>query len=111
MDFEVLSNENYSIITMNAESLDAQTTPKLRSELVILSGKGVNKMIIDLTKCKSCDAVGLSAVLIAHRLCKEGRLFLVGVCDDVERMLSIQRFDPQLVILDNINEAKDRMAN
>ncbi|MBE6340271.1 MAG: STAS domain-containing protein [Marinilabiliaceae bacterium] len=111
MDFEVQSNDGYSILTMNAESLDAQTTPKLRSELVILSGKGVNKMIIDLTKCKSCDAVGLSAILIAHRLCKDGRLFLVGVCEEVERMLSIQRFDPPIVILDNINEAIDRMNN
>ncbi len=94
---------------MNAERLDGQTTPELRSELVLLSGSAIKNMIIDLTSCHSCDTTGLSAILIAHRLCKDGHLILVGVSEEVRNMLSIQRFDPKLNLCHTMDEAEEHM--
>lgn len=109
MNFIVQRNEDYAIVTMTAERLDAHSVPELRSELVLLAGDSVKNMILDLTQCAYCDTTGLSAILIAHRLCKEGLLVLSGVHQSVENMLSIQRFDPPLVITSSVAEGIARM--
>ncbi len=77
--------------------------------MVILSGSSVKSMIIDLSKCNSCDTAGLSAIQIAHRLCKDGKLILVGVKENIENMFQIQRFDPPLVYIDTMEEAEAKM--
>ncbi len=101
--------DGYSIIYMEADSLDNQTTAELRSELVLLAGNGICNMIIDLSKCHYCDTSGLSAILIAHRLCKDGVLILVGVSAEVSNILSIQRFDPELIIESDLAAAEEKM--
>lgn len=110
MNFIVEKKESYAIITMNTERLDQQTVAELRSELVLLSGDSFNNMILDLSQCTYCNTAGLSAILIAHRLCKDGMLVLAGVNQSVENMLSIQRFNPALTIVANIAEAEARIA-
>lgn len=109
MNFSVEKEASYAIVTMCTENLDQQTVAELRSELVLLSGDSFANMIIDLSECSYCDTAGLSAILIAHRLCKTGLLILVGVHQSVENMLSIQRFDPALTIVANREEAVARM--
>lgn len=109
MNYQIENKSKYSVVTMLSDSLDAHTTPELKSELVILSGKAVKSMIIDLSNCHTCDTSGLSAIMIAHRLCKDGVLVLVGACRSVESMLSIQRFDPPLLLCATIEEGEARM--
>lgn len=108
-NFSIESREGYSVISMNAGRLDNQITAELRSELVLLAGKGVNTMILDLSNCHYCDTAGLSAILIAHRLCKDGTLVLVGVADEVANMLSIQKFDPELILVASVAEAEEKL--
>lgn len=109
MNFIVEKREGYAIITMTAERLDAHSVPELRSELVLLAGDSVKNMILDLTECAYCDTTGLSAILIAHRLCKEGMLILSGVHQSVENMLSIQRFDPPLIVTSSVADGIARL--
>ncbi|MEE1347073.1 MAG: STAS domain-containing protein [Bacteroidales bacterium] len=108
-NFTTLSKDGYSVIVMNSDSLDTQTTAELRSELVLLAGGGVKDMVLDLSHCHYCDTAGLSAILIAHRLCKDGHLVLSGVSEEVGNMLSIQRFDPELIIESNLSDAEQKM--
>lgn len=108
-NFSIENKEGYSIVHMNAARLDNQATAELRSELVLLAGKGVKTMILDLTSCNYCDTAGLSAILIAHRLCKDGMLILVGVSGEVASMLSIQRFDPELVLESSLPDAEEKI--
>ena len=110
-NFSIENKKGYSVITMTTDQLDAQTTPELRSELVLLSGAQVKNMILDMSACKHCDTNGLSAILIGHRLCKDGNLILAGVSPEVETILSIQKFDPPLMILGDREEAEARMAS
>lgn len=108
-NFSIENKEGYSIIRLNTDRLDNQITAELRSELVLLAGKGVNTMILDLSNCTYCDTAGLSAILIAHRLCKDGSLVLVGVAGEVANMLSIQRFDPELILESSVADAEERL--
>ncbi len=110
MNFKVEKKDTYAIIEMDANRLDVSSAPELRSELVLLSGSGVNKMILDMSKCSGCDTAGLSAILIANRLCKDGMLVLSGVQSNVENILSLQRFDPALILVPTIVEAEARIS-
>ncbi|MCQ2201349.1 MAG: STAS domain-containing protein [Bacteroidales bacterium] len=110
MAFKTERYKNYAIMTISEERLDSHTTPQLNSELVILSGHHVENLIIDFDGCDYCDAAGLSCIMIAHRLCKNGKLIICNVTPSIERMLSIQRFDPELSIVSDRQEAISRMS-
>ncbi len=103
-NFKVDKNDDYSVITMLTNKLDAHTTAELRSELVLLAGESVKKILLNLSACDYCDTSGLSAILIAHRLCKEGVLVVVSDSVSVKSMLSIQRFDPPLILVPTLEE-------
>ena len=108
--FVAENKDKYSIIRATSEKLDMQTAPELRSELVLQAGSNVTNIILDLTECHYCDTTGLGAIQIAHRLCgRNGNLILAGVSEEVSRMLSIQRFEPELVIAQNIEEGEENM--
>lgn len=104
------NHPGYVVVRMLTARLDNQTTAELRSELVLAAANAVSNIILDLTTCNYCDTTGLSAIMIAHRLCKNGHLVLVGVSDSVNSILSMQRFDPELDIAADISEAEERMA-
>lgn len=104
MNFTVVKKDNYSIITAQTERLDAHTTAELKSELVLLAGESIKNMILDFSVCNYCDTSGLGAILIAHRLCKDGKLVLVSTSTSIDSMLSIQRFDPPVNVVATLDE-------
>ena len=110
-NFKIDNKDGYSIISMTADRLDLQTTAELRSELVLLAGNQVSNMIIDLSNCNYCDTTGLSAIMIAHRLWKNGSLVLVGVREGVQSILSIQNFDPKLNIEPDVATAESFISD
>lgn len=111
-NFQIENKQGYSIIQIHAERLDSQTTPELRSELVLLAGSNITNIIIDMSACHYCDTMGLSALQIAHRLCgRNGNLVLCNVSEEVNRMLSIQRFTPELVIAFDLEGAEKQMLS
>ena len=72
------------IKNFEAEKLDAQVAPGLKTDLVVLKSEGVKNIIIDMSNTRYCDSSGLSAILIANRLCKEanGSFVLCGVQEE-----------------------------
>lgn len=108
MDFNIDKKNNHTLISITSEKLDTKIAPSLKSELVIISGNGEQNIIIDLSNCRYCDSSGLSAILVANRLCKnaEGKFILTGLQEPVERLISISQLDTVLNITDSINEAE-----
>ena len=98
--FEVEKNEEYAVMHVLTDKLDTNVAPKIKSELVILSGKGAKNMIIDLQNSRYCDSSGLSAILVANRLCKNnnGIFVLTGLQAPVERLINISQLDTVLNI-------------
>ena len=107
MEFKIEKLENHTLIQVLEEKLDTHIAPSLKSELVLISGNGEKNIILDLSKCRYCDSSGLSAILVANRLCKNanGMFILTGLNDAVERLVTISQLDTVLNIANSIEEA------
>ncbi|MDR0714033.1 MAG: STAS domain-containing protein [Bacteroidales bacterium] len=107
MDFKIEQQPNYTLIRVLQEKLDTHIAPGLKSELVVISGNGEKNVILDLSKCRYCDSSGLSAILVANRLCKNaaGTFVLTGLNEAIERLITISQLDTVLSITPGIEEA------
>jgi len=92
--------------------LDSNLAPALKSELFVISTDGAKNIIIVLTDTRYCDSSGLSAILVANRLCKnsQGSFILTGLQDPVKKLISISQLDTILNITTTLNEAKEMLA-
>ena len=109
MEFKIEKLEKYTLIQVLEEKLDTNVAPSLKSELVLISGKGEKNIILDLSNCRYCDSSGLSAILVANRLCKNanGTFVLTGLNDAVDRLITISQLDTVLNIAYSTEEAVD----
>ena len=112
MEFKIEKQDNHTLIQVLEEKLDTHIAPTLKSELVLVSGNGEKNIILDLSKCRYCDSSGLSAILVANRLCKNasGTFVLTGLNDAVERLITISQLDTVLNITGTIDEGVDLIA-
>ena len=108
MDFNIDKKVNHTLISISTEKLDTKIAPTLKSELVLVSGNGEKNIIIDLSNCRYCDSSGLSAILVANRLCKnaDGKFVLTGLQEPVERLINISQLDTVLNITHSVKEAE-----
>ena len=109
MEFNIEKQENYTLVQVLAEKLDTNVAPSLKSELVLISGKGEKNIILDLNQVKYCDSSGLSAILVANRLSKNanGTFVLTGLNEAVDRLITISQLDTVLNIAYSTGEAED----
>ncbi|HBF88328.1 MAG TPA: anti-anti-sigma factor [Bacteroidales bacterium] len=107
MDFKIEKNDKYTLIKVLVDKLDTHIAPALKSELVLISGNGEKNIILDLSECKYCDSSGLSAILVANRLCKNasGTFVLTGLHTAVERLITISQLDTVLNITYKLDKA------
>ena len=107
MEFNIEKFENHTLIKVLEEKLDTHIAPTLKSELVLVSGNGEKNIVLDLSNCRYCDSSGLSAILVANRLCKNasGTFVLTGLNDAVERLITISQLDTVLNITTSVEDA------
>lgn len=108
MNFIIAQDTNFTVIQSSVEKLDASNASELKNELLVLNKKGVNSIILDLSKSRYCDSSGLSAILTANRLCKDtnGQFILCGLQENVAKMIRIAQLDKVLNISKTLDEAK-----
>ena len=111
MDLSIDKKDKYTLVKINAEKLDTHVAPTLKSELVLVSGNGEKNIIMDLSSCRYCDSSGLSAILVANRLCKnsDGKFILTGLQEAVERLISISQLDSVINITYTIEQAEKQI--
>lgn len=109
MAFEKKKEENYTLVTCGVEKLDTTNAPDLKSEFVLINKGGENCIIIDMSKTRYCDSSGLSALLVANRLCKNsnGSFVIAGVQPAVMKLIEISQLHNVLNITPTANEAVD----
>ena len=109
MNFEITNSEKYTLLKSKVEKLDTNYAPELKSELVLINKAGQKNIIIDLSETRYCDSSGLSAILVANRLCKglEGSFVLTGLQDSVMKLVTISQLHTVLNITPTFNEAHD----
>ena len=112
MDFNIESRNTSTVIQIQSEKLDTHIAPALKSERVLVSGKGEKNIILDLQNCLYCDSSGLSAILVANRLCKNagGTFVLCGLNEAVERLITISQLDTVLKITGSVVDAEKMIS-
>lgn len=107
MNFQIEKKEKYTHIKVLIEKLDNNVSPALKSELVVLTTEGVKNIVMDLTAVRYCDSSGLSAILVANRLCKNanGSFVLCSIQEAVKKLISISQLDSILKITNTVDEA------
>ena len=113
MEFKIEKFDKFTLVEVLEEKLDTNIAPGLKSELVLISGNGERNLILDLSTCRYCDSSGLSAILVANRLCKNagGTFVLTGLTDAVERLITISQLDTVLNIAYSMEEAVQIIEN
>ena len=109
--FTVDKKDNYTLVSTHVEKLDSRFSPDLKSELVQIGNGGEKNIIIDLSNSRYCDSSGLSALLVANRLCRDanGTFVITGLQDSVSKLISISQLDNVLNITDTLDEAAKLM--
>lgn len=112
MSFLVEEFDKYTMITSNVEKLDASNASLLKDELTTLNKKGINTLVINLSNTKYCDSSGLSAILLANRICKDtnGQFILSGLLPNVQKLISISQLDKVLTITSTISDAVEVLS-
>ncbi len=109
MSFSTKKYDNYTLITLSTDKLDAVVSPDLKAELVLINKAGEKNIILDLASVKYCDSSGLSAVLIGNRMCKEvnGSFIISSLQPAVQKLVTISQLDGILNITPTLPEAID----
>ncbi|HQW07149.1 MAG: STAS domain-containing protein [Flavobacteriales bacterium] len=109
MNFTIEDKGRYTLVTSNVDKLDTTCAPELKSELVYLNKTNVRNVIIDLSTTRYCDSSGLSALLVANRLCKSvnGSLVVCGLQEPVQKLVQISQLESVLSITPTSAEAVD----
>jgi anti-sigma B factor antagonist len=109
MNFTIEDKGKYTLVKSNVDKLDTTCAPELKSELVYLNKTGVRNVIIDMGSTRYCDSSGLSALLVANRLCKSvgGTLVVCALQEPVLKLVQISQLESVLSITPTANEAID----
>ncbi|HYQ56858.1 MAG TPA: STAS domain-containing protein [Draconibacterium sp.] len=112
MAFEIRKNGKYSLVKVNADRLDTNNAPDLKSELVVINNNGEKNIVLDLSNVNYCDSSGLRSVLVANRLCEDaiGTFILCGLQPDVENLVKISMLHTVLLITDTVEEAEELLV-
>ncbi|HMQ50166.1 MAG TPA: STAS domain-containing protein [Saprospiraceae bacterium] len=109
MKYSVDRQEKYAVLRLEEEKLNAVIAPDLKSEFIILSNKGIQNLIFDMSGVQFVDSSGLSAILTANRLWKDqGNFILTGITHpNVIKLMEISRLDTILTIIPTLSESVD----
>tara|TARA_B100000965_G_C19576440_1_gene751510 strand:+ start:1211 stop:1606 length:396 start_codon:yes stop_codon:yes gene_type:complete len=107
--YTIENKDNFILITILESKFTAKVSPDLKAELAILKSQSVKNIIIDLEKANYCDSSGLSAILVANRICKEanGCMVICNLQNAVEKLIEISQLDSVITITPTLNEAVD----
>lgn len=109
MNFTIANKDKYTLVSTNVDKLDTTCAPELKSELVYLNKTDVRNIIIDMSRTRYCDSSGLSALLVANRLCKgvNGSLVICSLQEPVMKLVQISQLESVLSITPTVEEAVD----
>lgn len=109
MKYSVDKKEQYTLVKLEEEKLDASVAPELKSELITMHAEGVRNLILDMSSVKYTDSSGLSALLVGNRIFREddGMFVLSALGEHVMKLIKISQLDSVLTILPTSDEAID----
>ncbi|MDR0941191.1 MAG: STAS domain-containing protein [Bacteroidales bacterium] len=112
MSSKITKTDSYTIVEILSNKIDAQIAPTIKAELTEIAATNEKNIILDLSNCGYCDSSGLSAILLANRLCKNagGTCVLCGLQHTVERLLAISQLDSILIVAPDLKRAEEEFT-
>lgn len=112
MNFNTIKNDKFTLTELKVDKLDNTISPLLKSQLVVLNAEGVKNIIINMQDTKYCDSSGLSAILVANRLCKNsgGVFVLSNIQEPIKKLIAISQLDSILNITSTMKEAEELLS-
>ena len=109
MEYSIKKEEKYIIIGLKNEKLDASIAPDLKSDFVKFNQEGFKNIILDLSDTKYIDSSGLSAILVANRLCtnEKGTFVLSNISDHINKLITISQLQSVLNLRKTNQESVD----
>jgi anti-sigma B factor antagonist len=110
-DFHVSVDQRGRLRVVEVEGeVDVLTAPQLGS--AVDDDDNFDELVIDLTKVPFMSSVGLGLISRLHRQLKRRRtgLALVGVQDDVLRLLEVTGLIEVVLVADDLDEAIELLA-
>jgi anti-sigma B factor antagonist len=109
INIERNQKEQYTIVKLGNEKLDATISSDLKAYFVTLIQEGVKNIIFDMNSVRYSDSSGLSAILVGNRLCQEaqGSFVLCSLSEHVGKLVRISQLDTVLSIVPTQEEAID----
>ncbi|MGB3780678.1 MAG: STAS domain-containing protein [Tunicatimonas sp.] len=109
MKYSIDKKEQYSLVSLEEDKLDASVAPELKSELITMHAEGTRNLILNMGQVKYTDSSGLSALLVGNRIFREdgGTFVMAALNDHVMKLLKISQLDSVLSIVPTTEEAVD----
>ena len=108
--FELKKEEKYILLKLLAAKIDASNALELKQVFLgFKENRSAKNLILNLSGVKYIDSSGLSAVLVANKVCTEagGIMILCGVSEHVMKLVKISQLNKILDILPTEEEAVD----
>jgi anti-sigma B factor antagonist len=107
MNLKLEKINNYSVLTIQDERIDAHNSGELKEYLLQMIEGGENKIIVQLGQVRFIDSSGLGALLSGnkHIIAKSGRLALANIQKQVLSMFELTRLNRVFDIYADITEA------
>lgn len=111
MNFSISTHGNAIVVHSHVAKLDSSNAPDLKGIFLLHNKNGVNQIVFEMAETLYCDSTGLSAILVANRLCKDtnGTFVLCGLQSSVRKMVEIAQLDRVLSIESSVEDALSHM--
>ncbi len=111
MDLQTTTHDTYSIITVNADRIDASVAIQFKDAMRIATDGGPAHIVLDLSNVVFVDSSGLGAIVASMKQIDSNRqLDLAGLTPDVDKVFRLTRMDTVFVIHKDISDLGTRAA-
>ncbi len=107
MRYSIESQDNITIFSLKNKNVNSEVSADLKAEMLILCQPDLRGMILDLSEVEIIDSSGLGAILLAYRQLNDNQIpmMLVGVQENVYKIMEISQISGLFDFFDNIKEA------
>lgn len=108
--FELKKEEKYFLLKILVAKIDASNALELKQTFLgFKEADNPKNLVMNLSEVKYIDSSGLSAILVANKVCTEmnGIMVLCGVSEHVMKLIKISQLDKILDLLPTEEEAID----
>ncbi|MEX0772019.1 MAG: STAS domain-containing protein [Balneolales bacterium] len=112
MKLKIKKSGDISILSLKSNRLDSKLATELKSRVVILDTEEDNDLVIDVSSITFTDSSGLGSLLLAQRLYRDNgrRLVLVGITNQVRKLLEISKLNDVFVSVENTDAALEYLG-